>query len=158
MIREVEGDILLSKAKVIVHGVAPNDDFKKGLASSIKENWPALYKDFRHYCHTSHPKEGTLWSWASSDGQQFVQLFTQEHPKSAGQIPGKATAANVNHCLRELRKFVEEEGVDSLALPRVATGVGGLEWEEVKELVTKHLGDLDATIDLYTKYVKGQEV
>ena len=32
MISEVSGDILLSKAQVIAHGIAPNDPFKQGLA------------------------------------------------------------------------------------------------------------------------------
>lgn len=61
MIQYVSGDILLSGAAAIAHGVAPNDDFKQGLALSLREQWPALYKDFRHYCKTTHPKEGGLW-------------------------------------------------------------------------------------------------
>lgn len=56
MIHEVEGDILLTRAQVIAHGVATNDDFKNGLALALRERWPALYKDFRHYCQTFHPK------------------------------------------------------------------------------------------------------
>ena len=31
MIREVEGDILLSQAQVIAHGIAPPDPFASGL-------------------------------------------------------------------------------------------------------------------------------
>ena len=47
MIYEVSGDILLSDARAIAHGVAPNDNFTTGLAFSLREHWPALYKDFR---------------------------------------------------------------------------------------------------------------
>jgi O-acetyl-ADP-ribose deacetylase (regulator of RNase III) len=47
MIKEVAGDILLSKAGAIAHGVAPHDDFKQGLALSLREHWPGMYKDFR---------------------------------------------------------------------------------------------------------------
>ena len=32
MIREVHGDILLSGAQAIAHGVSPNDNFAQGLA------------------------------------------------------------------------------------------------------------------------------
>ena len=56
MIQYVSGDILLTEAEGIAHGVAPNDDFKQGLALSLRERWPAMYKDFRHFCHTQHPK------------------------------------------------------------------------------------------------------
>ena len=52
MIHEIAGDILLSKAALIAHGIAPMDDFHSGLALALRERWPALYKDFRHYCHT----------------------------------------------------------------------------------------------------------
>jgi O-acetyl-ADP-ribose deacetylase (regulator of RNase III) len=58
MIKEVTGDILLSKAGAIAHGVAPHDDFKQGLALALREQWPAMYKDFRHYCQTYNPKPG----------------------------------------------------------------------------------------------------
>ena len=61
MIHEVSGDILLSKANVIAHGVSPNDDFHQGLALALREKWPAMYKDFRHYCRTEHPKPGAVW-------------------------------------------------------------------------------------------------
>ena len=32
MLKEVAGDILLTKAKALAHGVAPNDNFANGLA------------------------------------------------------------------------------------------------------------------------------
>lgn len=41
MIKEVAGDILLTKAKVLTHGVAPNDNFATGLALALREQWPA---------------------------------------------------------------------------------------------------------------------
>lgn len=58
MIKEVSGDILLSKADAIVHGVAPYDHFDSGLALSLREQWPSLFKDFKHYCHQFNPKPG----------------------------------------------------------------------------------------------------
>ncbi len=56
MIHEVSGDILLTKAQAIAHGVAPNDHFDSGLALALREKWPAMAKDFRHYAHQTHPK------------------------------------------------------------------------------------------------------
>jgi len=41
MIRYVSGDLLQSKASLIAHGVAPNDNFGQGLALALRENWPA---------------------------------------------------------------------------------------------------------------------
>ena len=55
MIHYLTGDILLSKAQVIAHSVALNDSFSSGLALSLRNNWPVMYKDFRHYCHGNYP-------------------------------------------------------------------------------------------------------
>lgn len=75
MIYELSGDILLSGAKVIAQSVAPNDDFLHGLALQLRERMPAMYKDFRHFCQTKHPKSGGLLSWVSPDGHQIISLF-----------------------------------------------------------------------------------
>jgi len=154
MIHSVSGDILLSKCSAIAHGIAPGDHFNQGLALALRERWPSLYKDFRHYCQVSHPKPGTLWSWRGAGGPLIVSLFTQEPPQGNHSHPGKATASHVHHCLRELRKLVEEERVTSIALPRLATGVGGLEWETVEPLISGDLGELAIPVVIYTVYQK----
>lgn len=155
MIHYVTGDILFSKAQAIAHGVAPNDSFSSGLALSLRENWPAMYKDFRHYCQTNHPKAGTAWMWGGAEGARIINLFTQEAAYDHGAKPGKATVENVNHSLRELHKIMEAEKFTSLALPRLATGVGGLDWEEVSPLINKHLDSLNVPVYVYISFQKG---
>ena len=157
MLHEVSGDILLTNAQVIAHGVAPNDSFHQGLALQLREQWPALYKDFRHYCQTQHPKAGEIWSWMGASGKRIVNLFTQDAAYEHGSKPGKATTHNVGHALRELHKLALAENFTSIALPRLATGVGGLEWDEVKPLVEQHLGSLNVPIVVYTTYHAGQK-
>lgn len=154
MIHHVTGDILLSKAQAIAHGVAPNDSFSSGLALSLRENWPAMYKDFRHYCQTAHPKAGSAWMWGGAAGVRIINLFTQEAAYDHGARPGKATVEHVNHALHELHKLMETEKFTSLALPRLATGVGGLDWEEVSPLINKHLGDLYVPIYVCVTFQK----
>ena len=146
---------MLSKAEAIAHGVAPDDHFNQGLALALRENYPAMAKDFRHYCHVSHPKPGDIWTWAGADGKRVINLMTQEPPPSKNANPGKATSHNVNVALRNLKHLVEEEGFKSLALPRLATGVGGLDWEEVRQLIDNQLGELKIPIYLYTTYKSG---
>ncbi len=46
MIHEVAGDILLTKAQAVAHGVAPNDHFDSGLALALREqcrSWPQAW-------------------------------------------------------------------------------------------------------------------
>ena len=152
MMKEVTGDILLSKAQAIAHGVAPHDDFKQGLALSLREQWPGMYKDFRHYCQTYNPKPGTVWSWKGPGSPIIINLFTQEPADDHHSRPGKATISYLNHALQALKKELRSQQVTSLALPRLATGVGGLTWEEVKPLIEQTLGDADLPVYVYTVF------
>lgn len=157
MIYNVEGDILLTKAQVIVHGVAANDPMDQGLAQSLHTRYPAMHKDFHHWCHQKHPKAGEAWMWSGAGGVRIVNLLTQEGGYDQGTRPGKASTRNVNHALRALKKRVTKEKLTSIALPRLATGVGGLDWKEVEPLIQKQLSDLNIPVYVYTVYHPGQQ-
>lgn len=157
MIHLVKGDILLSDAKAIAHGIAPFDHFKTGLALALRERWPSLYKDFRHFCHQETPKPGETWLWAGADGKIVINLMTQAAPKDEHDHPGKATSASLNHALKALRQIIDKENIDSLALPRLATGVGGMDWKDVEPLIRHHLDDLKIPVFVYETYIKGQK-
>lgn len=156
MLHYVAGDLLLTRAVAIAHGVAPNDHFDSGLALSLRERWPAMYKDFRHYCHTGDCKAGGIWAWAGADGTRIVNLLTQEAPASQNQRPGPANETYVSHALQALVKFLAAEQIPSLALPRLATGVGKLPWDVVKPLIERHLGAVDIPVYIYETYHAGQ--
>ncbi len=155
MIHEVEGDILLTKAQAIGHGVSPNDHFDVGLALALRELWPSLAKDYRHYAFQAHPRAGELWTFRNAEGRTIFNLMTQDG-EIASQSSGRATLPNVNHALRRLRHELDKGGVRSLALPRLATGAGGLEWSDVRPLIDQHLGTLALPVFVYVKYHKGQ--
>jgi O-acetyl-ADP-ribose deacetylase (regulator of RNase III) len=160
MIHEVSGDILFSKAAAIAHGVAPQDDFKQGLALALRERWPAMYNDFRHHCKTAHPKPGGLWSWSGNAPLggvtvRIVNLLTQEPPERAGVHPGEARLEWINESLRQLHKLIVDEKLPSVAITKLATGVGGMAWADVRPLLEKHLGKLGIPIYVYATYKKG---
>lgn len=157
MIKKVRGDILKSKADLIAHGVAPNDHFDQGLALALRERWPSMYKDFRHWSRTHSPKSGEAWFWGGAESTRIVALLTQEAAPNDHGHPGPATTHHVNGALRELRKIAESEGVATVALPRVATGVGRLDWAEVEPLIASQLGDASFDVIVYEEYVPGHE-
>lgn len=154
MIFEVEGDILLSRAQWIGHGVAPGDHFTQGLALALREQWPSLSKDFRHYCQAGHPQPGGMWMW-HGPGIHIANLLTQESAYDHGSRPGVAHLEYVGQALRQLARELEVEQVTSIALPKLATGAGKLAWDEVRPLIDKYLGGLKTQVLLYTTYRKG---
>ncbi|MCO4770251.1 MAG: macro domain-containing protein [Deltaproteobacteria bacterium] len=159
MLHHVTGDILLSESEAIAHGVAPGDHFENGLALALRKQWPGMYKDFRHYCHVSHPKPGGLWAWGGPGGVRIVNLFTQDPPKGHHGTghPGPAKVKHVNHSLKALAKLIKKEKWASVALPKLATGVGHLDWDDVEPLIEHHLGELDVEIYVYDVYHSGEK-
>ena len=156
MIKKVSGDILLTEAQAIAHGVAPHDHFNQGLALALRTNYPAMAKDFRHYCHQHNPKAGHAWLWAGAEGV-IINLMTQEAAADEKSNPGKASAKTVSHALKDLRKIIEENAISSVALPRLASGVGGMAWSEVEPLIHEYLGDLGIPVIIYETFVSGQK-
>jgi len=159
MIRDVEGDILLSEAQVIAHGIATHDPFDSGLALALRERFPAMVRDYRHAMHSHEPKTGDVWVWGgvNEDGsvRGIVNLLTQGMQSQAKSArPVKAKLEDVNRALRELARVARDQGFRSIALPRLATGVGALAWADVKPLIAQHLGPLGIPIVIYEVYRK----
>ena len=122
---------------------------------SLRERWPAMYKDFRHYCRLEHPKPGNLWAWKGVGGPIIFNLFNQDGAFGLGAKPGKASVENVNHSLAALKKACEKEGVETMAMSRLATGVGGLDWKDVKPLIVKHFGKAPLKVFVYDTFHSG---
>ncbi len=158
MIHEVSGDILLSQAEAIAHGVSPGEHFNQGLALALRERWPSLARDYKHWSHNSHPKPGSIWIWSGVGNTRIICMITQDDGNAHGHRnhAGASHIEYINHTLKELRKLVEKEGLTSLALPKLATGSGRLAWSDVSPLIQHHLGDLNIPIYLYTEYQSGK--
>jgi O-acetyl-ADP-ribose deacetylase (regulator of RNase III) len=157
MIYQVSGDILLTSAQVLAHGVAPNDPMNQGLARSLHEKFPAMHKDFHHWCNQKHPRPGDAWLWGGPGGVRIVNLLTQEGGYGHGARPGKATLKHVSDTLRALAKMAESEAFTSIALPRVATGVGALDWDDILPVIEERLGHLAIPVYVYSDFHAGQK-
>ena len=155
MLHFVSGDILSSRAQVIAHGVAPNDPMTHGLSFAIHQRFPAMHKDFHHWCNHAHAKPGEAWMWGGAGGVRIVNLLTQEPAINHTHHVGKASVKHVRDALKALRKMIEKEGFASLALPRLATGVGGLQWSDVEPVIREQLGDVKIPIYVYAEYHAG---
>ena len=93
--------------------------------------------------------------WGSSNGTRVVNLVTQEGGYEHGARPGKATLKYVRDSLKALIKIIKKEAIISIALPKLATGVGGLEWDDVLPIIEEKLGGLEIPVYLYTDFRAG---
>jgi O-acetyl-ADP-ribose deacetylase (regulator of RNase III) len=156
MIHEIAGDLLLSRAQVLAHGVAPNDPMDQGLALALHKRYPDMHKAYHRWCHQHHAEPCEVWLWCSEHGVMIANLLTQDNWDGHAHRPGKASVPNVNHALHALEKLAVKEHFTSIALPRLATGVGGLDWADVWPLIENRLGHLDIPVFVYADYRPGQ--
>lgn len=156
MIYQVKGDILRTKAQVLAQTVSINDAMDRGLGLSLHNLFPAMHKDFHHWCHQQHPKPGEIWIWGKKGERQIACLITREGFDSHDHRPGKSSLVNVNHALRSLAKQAVKEHFTSIALPKLASGLGGLDWHEVFPLIERHLGELAIPVFVYVDFHPGQ--
>ena len=155
MIYEVEGDIMLSRAQVLVHNVSTNDSMTRGLGRKLNERFPAMVSDYQQWCEESNPEPGEIWRWGAVDQLQIVNLITHEGDDDPTRIRRPDKIA-VNRCFRRLAKMVADERFKSIAMPKVAAGEFALDWAEVRGMMDSQLGELLIPLFVYVKELDGQ--
>lgn len=157
MIYKVEGDILLSKANAIVQGVGVNDPMDKGLALALHNRYPDMCKDFNRWCHQHNTRPGEAWLWVGTNNIRIVNLIIQDAIDSHDYPLGKATLSNIKHGLDALVKIILKEKIASIAIPKLATGSGDLDWDDVWPLIENSLINIDIPVCVYVGYHPGQK-
>lgn len=101
--------------------VSRDEHYKSPYLKALKESWPSLAKDYRHYCHAHSPKTGDMWTWTSPEGQMFFHLVLDE--KGADTHPHNMVNADrlqsFKKAIKKLKKFAEDEDVKNVELPKV---------------------------------------
>lgn len=101
--------------------VSKDEHYKSPYLRSLKENWPSLAKDYRHYCHVFSPKTGDLWTWTSPEGQKFFHLVLDEKtdlPVHHNLVNGDRLQS-FKKALKKLKKITEAENIRLIELPKV---------------------------------------
>ena len=155
MIYEVEGDILLTRAQVIVNDVGVGDSMTRGLARKLNERYPAMVEAFHAWCEETNPEPGEIWLWEAADKSQIVNLIIHEGDEDPTRIRRPDRIA-LNRCLRRLAKMVADERFKSLAMPKIASGDFGLDWTEVRGMMDSQLGEVLSPIFVYVVELDGQ--
>ncbi|MEQ8954116.1 MAG: macro domain-containing protein, partial [Gammaproteobacteria bacterium] len=130
MIYQVEGDIMLSRAEVIAHGVSTADPMIRGLASELHSKFPAMVEQFQQWCEETSPEPGEVWLWRQPGKISIVNMLIQEGDDDPTRIRRPDRIA-LNRCFRALNRLATEERFNSIAMPPVGAGEFALDWSEV---------------------------
>ena len=142
MIRYVKGNIFNSQMETIVNPVNCVGVMGKGLALEYKKRYPALFLSYKSTCARKLIIPGRVY--VSRQQDKKVLLFpTKDHWTDPSKYE------YIDSGLSYFAKNYKDLNIQSCAFPRIGCGLGGLDWEKVKALLEKHLGDLDIEIEVY---------
>ncbi len=129
MIRYTEGNLLESGAEALVNTVNTVGVMGKGIALMFKERFPDNYRRYRTACKDGELRVGRLFITEPNElgGPRWVVNFpTKQDWRAPSRIEW------VREGLVELRRFLNEHQVRSVAIPPLGAGNGGLEWTSVR--------------------------
>ena len=115
----------------------------KGIALMFKERFAENYRLYSAACKAGEVETGKMHVTAINElegPRWIVNLPTKRHWRSPSQM------ARVTEGLHDLRSFLIENEVKSVAVPPLGAGNGGLKWPEVREQIVEILGDLDVDV------------
>lgn len=128
------------KGEVLVNPVNCVGVMGRGLALEFKQRYPAMFKSYKEECDLKHIKIGKVWLFG--ENPIIVCFPTKLHWRDPSKIEW------IEQGLIDLRQQILAYGIQSINLPMLGCGLGGLNEVEVSCLVTKHL-DLDIEVNLF---------
>lgn len=155
MITYVQGNLLESGAEVLVNTVNTVGVMGKGIALMFKERFAENYRLYVAACKAGEVQTGKMFVTPAQelDGPRWIINFpTKQHWRSPSRMEW------VIEGLQDLRRFLIEQQVGTIAIPPLGAGNGGLEWKAVREQIELALGDLDIDIRVFEPTRKYQNV
>ena len=142
MISFVTGDILTSSAHCLVNTVNCEGYMGKGIAYQFKKKFPENNKNYVAACKAGTFTVGNILFFSEKD-KMIANFPTKNKWKE------KSKYSYIKDGLFSLAKGIEANKIQSIAIPPLGCGNGGLDWNRVKQMITESLKDSSANIIIY---------
>jgi O-acetyl-ADP-ribose deacetylase (regulator of RNase III)/uncharacterized protein YwgA len=154
MIKYIEGDILASNAQALVNTVNTVGVMGKGIALQFKNAFPDNFKFYYETCKKGEIRIGKLFVTHDRNLNTGDKIIINFPTKKDWRKPSEYSF--IEEGLDDLVKVIQKYQIESVALPPLGAGNGGLEWEKVKKIINQKLGLLKTEISIYepTSHIK----
>ena len=144
MIQYRNGNLFESRAHVLVNTVNCVGVMGKGIAHQFKRAYPKMFDEYAKDCKEGAVRLGEVRAYPTED-RLIVNFPTKGHWRAKSKI------RDIDAGLSSLCALVEAQGIQSLALPPLGCGNGGLDWSEVRALIDERLSCLppDVRVEVY---------
>lgn len=140
MIEYRSGDLLKDDAEALVNTVNCVGVMGRGIALQFKKAFPANFHAYTEACKSNEVQPGRMFVFPTN-------LLT--HPKFIINFPtkrhwrGQSRIEDIETGLIDLRRVVQELNISSIAIPPLGSGLGGLNWADVRPLIEGAMGPLE---------------
>lgn len=155
MITFTQGNLLEARTEALVNTVNTVGVMGKGIALMFKERFHENFRRYAAACKAKEVETGKMFVTQVHElgGPRWIVNFpTKQHWRAPSRMEWVAEG------LQDLRRFLIEQQVQSIAIPPLGAGNGGLEWNDVREQIELSLGDLDIDILVFEPTKQYQNV
>ena len=140
MIKYKTGDILAEDAEALVNTVNCVGVMGRGIALQFKRAFPENFKAYAARCKRGEMQPGQVFVFGTgqlTNPHYIINFPTKRHWR------GKSRLEDIEAGLVSLATEIRTRGIRSIAIPPLGSGLGGLEWPEVRRRVQAALEKFD---------------
>jgi O-acetyl-ADP-ribose deacetylase (regulator of RNase III) len=138
------GDLFSSEGlDALAHGCNCAGAMGRGIAVEFKNRWPAMYSAYRERCRNGVFNPGDAFVWEES-GLTLYNLGTQAHWRKAAELWA------IEAAVQRMIEHAIDNGISVIGMPRIGSGLGGLPWGDVEQVIREVLGDVDIRIIVHS--------
>lgn len=156
MITYRQGNLLDAEVEALVNTVNTVGVMGKGIALMFKERFAQNTALYEQACKAGDVRTGKMFVTETGElmGPRWIVNFpTKQHWRAKSRLPWIIAG------LTDLRRFIEQHQVRSIAIPPLGAGNGGLDWVEVKPQIEQALGGLERVeVVVYEPTAKYQNI
>jgi O-acetyl-ADP-ribose deacetylase (regulator of RNase III) len=129
MIELTSGDILADDSEAIVNTVNCVGIMGRGIALQFKNAWPENFKAYAAACQREAVQPGRMFVFETghlTNPRYIINFPTKRHWR------GKSRIQDIESGLTALVAEIHARGIRSIAIPPLGSGLGGLDWSDVR--------------------------
>jgi O-acetyl-ADP-ribose deacetylase (regulator of RNase III) len=146
MIEFTTGNILTADTEALVNTVNCVGVMGRGIALQFKNKFPNNFKAYEAACKKHEVMPGCMFVYNTDEltfPRYIINFPTKRHWK------GKSRIEDIESGLEDLARVISERKIQSVALPPLGSGLGGLDWQEVRTQIESALHNCNAHILVY---------
>jgi O-acetyl-ADP-ribose deacetylase (regulator of RNase III) len=139
MIEYKTGDILRADVEALVNTVNCVGIMGRGIALQFRDAFPPNFKAYESACKREEVQPGRMFVFETgwlTNPKYIINFPTKRHWR------GKSRIEDIELGLRALREEIVRRGIRSIAIPPLGSGLGGLDWADVRPRIEKAISDL----------------